>query len=89
MSSGSTHQGEEQLFEVGLSIEIAELVECPTRDDLPLRHDRDPIAQLLHLAHDVRGEEDRLAALAQEFNVIEHRSLDEDVEPRLRALIDG
>ena len=60
----SRHQREEQLFKIILLVHLPEVVQSAAGDDLAPRHDRHAIAQLLDLAHDVRREEDGLAAAA-------------------------
>src|SRR5262249_50751962 len=71
---------------------LRELVECPRRDELPLRDDDDSTAARLDLAQDVRGEQngvlfselaDELAHLADLVRIEAGRRLVEHEERRL------
>ena len=58
----------------------AELGEGAASADFAARDDGDAVAELFHLAHDVRGEEDALAQLAQAGDVLQNGAGHEHVE---------
>ena len=64
------NQLKEEFFEVPLMVPVAQVLQRPLGEDLPAVQDRQAVAELLRLAHDVRGENDALAVVAQ----LGHRS---------------
>ena len=64
----------------------AQLAHEAVVDDPPLPDDRDAVAQLLHLAQHVGGEEDRRPGVAPATKQFEEALLDERVEPFSRLV---
>src|SRR5262249_52851453 len=63
----------EQFFQVLLTVLFAQLRQGAARLNAAAADDGDAVAQLLDLAHDVRGEDDALAQAAQPVDVLQHR----------------
>jgi hypothetical protein len=65
----------------GLGAEVAQLAQAALLDHTAVAQDADPIAHRLDLAEDVRGEEDRLAALLG----LAHRLAERDLHQRIQS----
>ena len=76
----SRDQPEEQLFQVVLAVPLAQFGERAFGQDVAAVHDRDPVAEPLGLAHDVRREDDALALVAQLGDRLQQRPGHEHVE---------
>ena len=83
LSSCRENQLEEQFLQVALVV-LAPAISSKRAfgEDLPAMDDRQAVAELLRLAHDVRGEEDALAVIAQLGHRLQQRPRDQHVQPR-------
>src|SRR5579859_5676557 len=77
---------DEDLFEILFAVLIAKLRESAFRQKLTGLDDSDDIAELFHLAHDVRGKDDGLSAIAALANEIHNRTSGHDVEAERRLV---
>ena len=68
--------------------EVAHLGQRAHLDEPALPQDAHPVAQRLHLAHDVRGEEDGLPAVARLVDATAERLLHQRVESARRLVED-
>ena len=60
----------------------------PISTSFPVAQDAHPVAERLHLAHDVRGQKDRLAPVARLADAVAKRLLHQRVEPAGRLVED-
>ncbi len=74
-------QLKEQLLQVPLVMPVAQLLQRPFGQDLSAVQDGDPVAEPLRLAHDVRGEDDALAVIAQLGHRVQQRPGHQHVQP--------